>query len=224
MAGNVYDRNTGDTRRRYNAPNWNPSWNPNNAANPRQIKGVITPAGSVTWGMLESATSLTDTGVVLLTAASAPGCAFAANTPANPINPSGSTSFVRDFAYMPDQDFYGNNTSGYMPNDVYPNGWTYAGKKRIDTQTGLMNAGMNASDSAATRIRNDVTLKPIIYTIGLGSNGGVDHNLLRRIANDPASPIYDNTLAPGSYAYAATNTDLNAAFVKIASEILRIAQ
>ena len=85
-------------------------------------------------------------------------------------------------------------------------------------------AGMNVLDSAGARMRADTTLKPVIYTIGLGSNGGVDHELLRRTANDPTSPIYDDTKPPGLYVYAPTPTDLNYAFVRVASEILRIAQ
>jgi Flp pilus assembly protein TadG len=225
MEGDVYDRNTGDTRRRYNAPNWNPSWTPNNPANPRLIKGVITPAGSTTWGLLLPYTNLNDNGLARVAVANAPGCAFAANTPTNPINPNTSnlTSHFRDFAYIPSTDSYNNSTSGYKTVPTYTSG-PYAGQKRIDTNDALKYAGMNVSDNAAATIRNDNTLKPVIYTIGLGSNGGVDHDFLRRLSNDPTSPIFDNTKAAGVYAYAATTTDLNQAFVKIASEILRIAQ
>ena len=42
---------------------------------------------------------------------------------------------------------------------------------------------LRAMGIAANVIRNDGTM---IYTIGLGSNGGVDNTLLRRMANDPA--------------------------------------
>lgn len=61
---------------------------------------------------------------------------------------------------------------------------------------------------------------PVIYTIGLGSNGGVYYEFLRRVSNnDPLSPIYYETKPSGVYVYAPTPTDLNYAFVRIASEI-----
>ncbi|MCP2937782.1 hypothetical protein NK983_34305, partial [Salmonella enterica subsp. enterica serovar Typhimurium] len=59
-----------------------------------------------------------------------------------------------------------------------------------------------------------------IYTLGLGT--GVDATLLRRMANDPASPIYDSTKQIGLYAYAPNAADLSRAFAQIASEILRL--
>ena len=83
---------------------------------------------------------------------------------------------------------------------------------------------MNVADNIANTARNNSTLRPVIYTIGLGSNGGVDHEFMRRLANDPSSPVYNDTQQTGMYAYAPTPVDLNYAFVRIASEILRIAQ
>jgi hypothetical protein len=44
------------------------------------------------------------------------------------------------------------------------------------------------------------------------------------MANDLASPIYDNTKTNGIYAYSPNSSDLNQAFARIASEILRLAQ
>jgi hypothetical protein len=58
----------------------------------------------------------------------------------------------------------------------------------------------------------------------LAEAGNNQHLLLRRVANDPLSPIYDPNRLTGMYVYAPTAADLNAAFVKIASEILRISQ
>ena len=131
----------------------------------------------------------------------------------------------RDVAYMPDQDIYGNNTDGYKAVAKFTaGGHPYLNRKRVDVPMALTGASFNAADHAASRIRSNATLGPVLYTIGLGSQGGVDHEFLRRVANDPASPIYDDAKAAGLYVYAPTPTDLNYAFVRIASEILRIAQ
>lgn len=80
-------------------------------------------------------------------------------------------------------------------------------------------AGFNVTDNVATTIRTNAEYAPVIYVIGLGD---VDHVLLRRVANDPASPIYDNTLRDGLYIYAPDQSKLKDAFARIAGEILRI--
>ncbi|MCX6587512.1 MAG: VWA domain-containing protein [Acidobacteria bacterium] len=128
-----------------------------------------------------------------------------------------------DFAFIPDQDAYGVNTSGYMDGSVqrFPSTNPYAGKIRIDVgQTSPV--AMNLCDNAAKRARDHATLKMVTYAIGLGSN--IDHNLLRRMANDLQSPIYDNTKVNGLYVHAPTITDISTAYARIASEILRLAQ
>jgi len=51
----------------------------------------------------------------------------------------------------------------------------------------------------------------------------VDHDLLLRIANDPTSPSYVSTQPTGLYVYAPTTAQLNEAFARVASEILRLA-
>ena len=48
--------------------------------------------------------------------------------------------------------------------------------------------------------------------------------LMRRMSNDPTSPIYDNTKMDGLYVFAANSTQLSMAFYRIASEVLRIAR
>ncbi len=211
--GDKYDRNYNQSSATYSAPNWNPNYAPT------PILGALTqaagdqynlPTGS-TYGLVveqaSSATNVSDPRV------SGPGCAF-----------STDPSYVRrDVAYMPDQDAYGNNTSGYKSIATYSSG-TYAGYKRIDRPMDVTGAGMNVLDNAASRIRGDASLKPVIYAIGLGSNGGVDDVLLRRVANDVDSPIYNSALLSGLYVYVSNPTQLNDAFTRIASEILRISQ
>jgi len=232
--GDKYDRNSSQTQRTFNyttsppstPQTWNPNWTP-----PATLRGSLTQAASdtynvttgATWGLIvpvaSSATDVSDPNIA------AAGCAFTSNFPGYNGNGASATNIRRDVAYMPDTDVYGNSTSGYKAVDTFnTSGHPYFGKKRIDIPMAVTGAGMNVLDSAASRMRADATLKPVIYTIGLGSNGGVDHELLRRTANDPTSPIYDDTKPPGLYVYAPTPTDLNYAFVRVASEILRIAQ
>ncbi|MGC4048749.1 MAG: VWA domain-containing protein [Paludibaculum sp.] len=211
--GDKYDRNSGQSSAAYSAPNWNPNWTPANL-----VGGFTQSAGDTynlttgaTYGLIkENASSATDVTDPLI---SGSGCAFSSD--ANDVR--------RDIAYIPDQDVHGYNTSGYKAVATFTSG-TYSGKKRPDVPMAVTGAGMNVADNIANTARSNTTLKPALYTIGLGSNGGVDHELLRRIANDPASSIYTDTQNTGMYAYAPTPTDLNYAFVRIASEILRIAQ
>ena len=63
------------------------------------------------------------------------------------------------------------------------------------------------------------------FAIGLGGTGAepIDHELLRRISNDPQSPIFDSTRPPGLYVYSPTPAQVIEAFNKVASEILRLA-
>lgn len=132
-----------------------------------------------------------------------------------------------DIAYIPDQDRFGNSTLGYktMTAYLFPTGHPYAGHIRTDSQAGLRYAGYNAADSAAQRLRANDTLKPVVYTIGLGGTGGVetiDDELLKRLANDPTSSSYDSSKPAGKYYYA-TPDNLDEAYNKVAAEILRLA-
>ncbi len=130
----------------------------------------------------------------------------------------------QDIAYIPDTDRNNINIrTGYLSPDLYTTA-PYAGKVRVDSPRALRYAANNLADNTATRIRTDATLTPFIYTLGLGgtSSEPIDHDLLRRIANDPASPTYTSTQPTGIYVYAPTTAQLTDAFVKIASEILRL--
>jgi Mg-chelatase subunit ChlD len=130
----------------------------------------------------------------------------------------------RDVAYIPDTDMYGNTTAccyqTATSTDKFGSG-AYAGKLRPDKPITIEKAASNALDNQANSIRNNTTLYPIIYSIGLGN---VDEPLLRRVANDPASTIFSTSQQPGLYAYAPDQTQLSRAFAVIQSEILRIAR
>lgn len=142
---------------------------------------------------------------------------------------SGQMTNTSDFLGVPVTDIYGNSmNSGYQAVTLTGNGFINLGNSSNAPAMAL-----NAGDSAATRIRNGA-VDPItgrslnnivIFTIGLG-NATVPPNgaFLVRVANDPASPIYDSAKPAGSYIFAATAADLQPAFQKVASEILRIAK
>jgi len=130
-----------------------------------------------------------------------------------------------DLAYVPWTDANGYSTTGYQTGLLtFAAGHAYAGFLRLERPSNIAQIGINLADNAAAAARNNTALGVVTYTIGLGSNGGVDDTLLERMANDLASPIYDNTKVNGLYIYAPSSADLGNAFARIASEILRLAQ
>jgi Flp pilus assembly protein TadG len=141
----------------------------------------------------------------------------------------GSTADGRaDVAYVPNYDHYGNRMdsgTGYKSPDVFSSG-TWSGKIRPDSTRAIRYAAYNAVDSCAKRIRADTTLNPVVFTIGLGGTGSetLDDVLLERLANDRRSPIYDSSRPEGLFALAANDTELDGAFDKVASQILRLAE
>lgn len=215
--GDQWDRNNGQTQRMYNAPTWNPNWNP------APIRGNIAGDDWNTYGATQGiyrhvGTSLTAGSEVLTSPA---GCVFTTSSflSNNSNTSSQRISLIRrDIAYMPDKDIFDNNTSGYQPIATYPSG-SYAGKKRIDRPRDVTAAAFNVADNLAKTAREDPDFGVIFYTIGLGD---VDHEFLRRIANDPLSPIYDKNYRDGLYIYAPDTSKLKDAFARIAGEILRI--
>ncbi len=139
----------------------------------------------------------------------------------------GQNAVRRDIAYIPDTDIYGNSTvnQSYKPGVFFPAGHPYAGRIRPDVPRALRHAAYNAADNAAWRIRSDESLNPIIYVIGLGGTGGAetfDSELMTRIAND-GDPRLQPDRPRGLYIYAPTTQELTNAFLRIASEILRLA-
>ena len=145
------------------------------------------------------------------------GCAFG----------SGTTDFNlmryarRDIAYVPNFDLYNNRMDCcYRAISTFSSG-PYAGRIRPDRPSSVGAAATNATDNAAKRIRQNLANPTIFYVIGLGD---VDSVLLRRIANDPSSPSYNRDEPTGLYVFAPDKTQLNQAFARIASEILRLAQ
>ncbi|MBL0158419.1 MAG: VWA domain-containing protein [Bryobacterales bacterium] len=145
------------------------------------------------------------------------GCAFRTN----------ANSVRRDISYIPATDAYGNSTINqlYKTTERFPAGHPYVGQIRPDSPLALRNAAYNATDNAASRIRADRNLDVTIYVIGLGGTGGTetpDAVLMQRIANT-GTQILDPDRPKGLYIYAPTQTQLTDAFLRVASEMLRLA-
>ena len=144
-------------------------------------------------------------------------CSFATN----------QSNVASDVSYAPLSDIWGNSLTqtGYRSTTASGSGLNVSNAQNIE------NFATNAADHAALRIRrgdpdvaqgNRSLSGVVIYTIGFGD---VDNTLLQRIANDPS--LSPNPVAAGNQGryYNAPNTsDLNHAFMQVASQMLRIAQ
>ncbi len=159
-----------------------------------------------------------------------PGCSF-----------TSSDSPTTDISWVPAYDLFGNATTGYKSGLTTSSiqGANRVTVNRANIYTAVFNLVDNAADFARTDhfLPNGSTAYPgtLIFTVGLGGNGGVDHTLLQRVANDPnASPDggvtysayagYHVNQPVGTYIYSSDSTELSAAFQKIASQILRISK
>jgi len=132
-----------------------------------------------------------------------------------------STNLSTYLTGMPSSNVDGNSTNGtgsigaYLPVNL----------SSIDA-TDLTNAALDTLDDAANRIRSNASLKPVIYTIGLGGDPGPgpDNILMSRMANDPSSPSYNSAQPAGYYVYSPTIAELHTAFLRVASIVTRLAQ
>jgi Flp pilus assembly protein TadG len=132
-----------------------------------------------------------------------------------------------DLQYAPTVDHWGNSlvTTGYKS-------VTYSGAGLKISSSNIDNISTNAADHAAMRVRrgdpdpaqaNRSLSGVVIFTIGLGSDA--DTTLLKRMANDVSlSPNPVAAGANGKYEYAGDATQLNDAFTRVASEVLRLAK
>ena len=124
---------------------------------------------------------------------------------------------------MPSQDIYGNQTNPASPYKVVD--LTAIGKP---SQIGA--ASSNAADQAAQRMRAGTlsNIVPLIDSVGFVDSPGApekpDPVLMNRIANTINSPIYDSTKPTGQFILANDQDQLQAAFLQIASQILRLSQ
>jgi Mg-chelatase subunit ChlD len=141
---------------------------------------------------------------------------------------SNQGNVATDLSYAPFTDIWGNSLTATGYRTVTNSG---AGLNEANAQN-VENFSTNAADHAALRIRrgdpdpaqgNRSLSGVVIYSIGYG--GDVDGVLLQRISNDPS--LNPNPVAAGNtgrYYNAPTPSDLNQAFMQVASQMLRIAQ
>ncbi len=204
----------------FSAP-WNPAWVP--IAQVATKRGVLTRSGvgstGNTSGLYQESFSSVGSTSSIPVITDKQGCDFS----------SSAARVRRDIAYVPDQDAFGNATDCCrynMSTERFTSG-PYTGRIRPDKPSAVLKAGANALDSAGRRIRQDDQYNVVVYTIGLGdfdANEPPDEILMRRVSNDSSSPTYDSSHPEGLYVFAPNNTQLNQAFARVASEILRIAK
>jgi Flp pilus assembly protein TadG len=213
--GDRYDRNAGAGSAQYSAPNWNPNWTPAPKLGVLAGTGNATASTGGTFGItFMQASSLSQHNETPISDSA--GCRFASN----------GWYVRRDIAYIPETDYFGNSTRGYVSVPQFSSG-TYSGMIRPDRPVAVGAASKNAADNAARRMRQDPNLAVVIYTIGLGdpsSGAPPDEEFMKRAANDPSSPSFASGEPVGLYVFAPNNTELNQAFARVASEILRISQ
>jgi hypothetical protein len=175
----------------------------------------VTNTRGNTLGLLTRNVTDSTSGDTMASASLLTGCAVATSW----------TRVRQDISFIPDTDINGLSTSGYQSVTQFSSSHgAFPNKKRPDMPINITRVAMNLADNAAATVRGNTTINPVTYTIGLGGNGGVDDALLKRMANDPGSAIHDATKTDGLYVYAPNSSDLNQAFSRIASEILRLAQ
>ncbi len=130
----------------------------------------------------------------------------------------------KDVASFPVTDAYGNSTTGPV--------MTGAGQSLSDPLS-IRYAAFNAADNMATTIRQDTTIRPVLFVIGLNepAAGGepLDADWLARVANDPSyidshgNSVFQSGQTSGMY-YNVSGAGLAAAFQDIASQIVRLVQ
>ena len=126
-----------------------------------------------------------------------------------------------------EMDVFGNSLNGYKT--VLPRDGSNQIKLTGTANDGALivtNAGTNALDNAAARVRllsAGNGLDVFTYTIALGgAPTPAEDTLMKRIANTTDSPIYDSNRPTGLYVLAANQGQLEQAFSQLASDILRI--
>jgi Flp pilus assembly protein TadG len=205
--------------------NTNAAWDPQNRAGVLAATGDGTATTGTTYGIYNAITaSLSGNDISINgptdSSTSRAGCSFGPDT-------TNLTRVRRDIAYIPNTDVYGNDmTCCYrVPSYFKFTTGPYTGFIRPDRPSSIGAAATNATDNAATRIRQDASFTPIFYVIGLGDAASpADQVLLAKIANSTTSAYYQPAQPTGMYIYAPDSTELNQAFSRIASEILRLSR
>jgi hypothetical protein len=111
----------------------------------------------------------------------------------------------------------------------------------MDDPQSVRYAAFNVADNMAAKIRQDTTLKPMLFVIGLnytvGTEEPLDADWLARVANDPNyvtvgtdtnviganHSVYQAGQTPGMYCNS-TPATLQACFAQVTSQLLRLSQ
>lgn len=137
-------------------------------------------------------------------------------------------SISSDVPYLPSTDVWGNSiSSSLLGGSGFPAAVTKSGANIQVTSSNVTNGGINSLDNAAQRARQDADINNmpfVVYTIGLGNSGGVNDELLKRIANDPTALAYQTAYSAGTYIYTPDTAHLAQAFAAIADDIMRISK
>jgi Flp pilus assembly protein TadG len=137
-------------------------------------------------------------------------------------------SISSDVPYLPASDVWGNSISTSLLGGAgFPASVTKSGGNIQVSSSNVTNGGINSLDNAAQRARQDasnIDMPFVVYTIGLGNSGGVNDELLKRIANDPSALAYQSAYSTGTYIYTPDTAHLASAFAAIADDIMRISK
>ncbi len=196
------------------------------------VSGVIAGDASAYYNAWGGVFSWTNSGIPVssdFNAVSTPsGCAFSSSS----LGTGNTASFHSDITQLPSSgtDAFGNSLNGtWAGGSSSPFPYTVTLTGNWYYLQNLENAGINALDNAAQNARvaaAAANLPYVVYTIGLNPSvyGSVNQELLRRVANDPLSAVYQSTYAAGTFYYVPSASQLNQAFSDIASDILRLAK
>jgi hypothetical protein len=138
-----------------------------------------------------------------------------------------TSTFNNDITAIPSMDSFGNSTTTTWSGGSESGFPASVNTANIGSQQDLENAGINTLDNAAQNARSDAlanALPMVVYTIGLGNSGGVNDELLKRVANDPGSGVHQTAYPDGTYIYTPDTAHLASAFAAIADDIMRISK
>jgi len=110
------------------------------------------------------------------------------------------------------------NTS--LPGTHFPT----TGTPTYDSENNVTNYSDYTNGTAATisNFQNTLALYPGQFSYVAETS--VNQELLRRMANDPLSAVYQSSYAAGAFYYVPSAGQLSQAFAQVASDILRIAK
>jgi Flp pilus assembly protein TadG len=232
---------------------WTPGWtlpsgyfNANIPAGPIGVIASDDPSSSGSYGVrMYQGTSQSNTGHGTIGTGNpgAPGCSFA---------PSSEPNYVNDFQRLPPTDVWGNttvdNTYNALTTDangnIVLNGTADTGTPLNGNNLVFHLAARNAAANAAYKARTNATIPATIFGIGLGgtSQAPPGYDFMQRITNDPNGDLYNSPplynacsteptcttygspQAQGVFIFSSDPTKLQAAFLDMASQILRLAK